>query len=183
MAEIKHLKAKDPNALLKNFHRWESIYFDVCEHIIDEVYQRYFGPSDPRISKIKRRHETYGELEPRFIWRLLSQCALREKSKFVDLGCGMGTAALFVSLASGGRVYGVEIRSDLKQHLNLVKEEFETRCRMWGLKCGQIEFEIGDFQKSQKALLEIKEADMILASNLLFEAVSGCFLDVLVSIT
>ena len=47
-------------------------------------------------------------------------------------------------------------------------EQFKMRCKMWGVRHGEIELEEGDMLKSPRVDALVKEADVVLVNNKVF---------------
>ncbi|KAJ7796959.1 histone methylation protein DOT1-domain-containing protein, partial [Mycena olivaceomarginata] len=159
------------NLLMQTVNSWRypRVPKAVLFHIIDECYQRCIGPSIPAL-KFEQGNQVYGELTPSILFDIFETTRLSQKNLFLDLGCGAGTALIQASLQTGCRSYGIEIRevaTEIGKHL---VREFLARCKMWGVSAGNVELETGDMLRSSRLLHLIREADVLLLNNRVFDA-------------
>ena len=142
----------------------------VVERIIDETYQRAVGPHVHRLTRYEAfSSEVYGELMPTFVSDIIRATGLREDMLFLDLGAGVGNVVLQVALETGCRAYGIEIMPEPAAIGRGQLEQFRMRCRMWGVRMGEVELEQGDMLKSEKVDKLVKEADVVLVNNKVFQ--------------
>ncbi|TBU25685.1 S-adenosyl-L-methionine-dependent methyltransferase [Dichomitus squalens] len=162
---------------------WQRIPTNVVHRIADETYQRAVGP---HIDVLKRYEafssEVYGELMPTFVSDVIRATGLHGGSLFLDMGSGVGNVVMQASLETGCRSYGIEIMPGPAQIARSQLEQFKTRCRMWGVRMGEVELEEGDMLKSAKVDELVKSADVVLVNNKVFleplnEALRQKFLD------
>jgi H3 lysine-79-specific histone-lysine N-methyltransferase len=138
--------------------------------IIEETYQRTVGPNIMMLKDYKSfTSEVYGELMPAFISDIIKETGLNEKSLFLDLGSGVGNVVLQASLQTGCRSFGVE--KNPKPALLATKqlEQLKLRCRMWGVAMGEVELAEADMTKCSRMDELMKEADVVLVNNFVFE--------------
>ncbi|RPD59337.1 DOT1-domain-containing protein [Lentinus tigrinus ALCF2SS1-7] len=162
---------------------WKCMPADVVQRLVEEVYQRAVGPN---IDMLKRYEafssEVYGELMPMFVSDIFRATGLSESSLFLDLGSGVGNVVLQATLETGCRSFGIEVMPGPAEIARSQLEQFRTRCRMWGVRMGEVELEEGDMLKSAKVDQLVKEADVVLVNNKVFleplnEALRQKFLD------
>ncbi|KAG6831644.1 hypothetical protein H0H92_008721 [Tricholoma furcatifolium] len=173
------------NALMKTVEHWTEtgIPKQVLMTIIEENYQRSVGPYVQTLKAYEAFSSTvYGELMPSLAYELIKITKLDENSLFMDLGSGVGNVCVQASLQSGCRSYGIEIQTAPAKIAREMKEHMETRCRMWGIRLGEIELEEGDMLKSARVDELIPKADVVLVDNKVFsqslnEALRPKFLD------
>ena len=148
---------------------WKCMPNDVVQRLVEEAYQRAVGPN---IDMLKRYEafssEVYGELMPTFVSDIFRATGLSESSLFLDLGSGVGNVVLQASLETGCRSFGIEIMPGPAEIARSQLEQFRTRCRMWGVRMGNVELEEGDMLKSAKVDQLVKEADVVLVNNKVF---------------
>ncbi|KAI9068146.1 DOT1-domain-containing protein [Trametes sanguinea] len=172
-----------PNQLSAAVKSWTRMPSPVVQRIIDETYQRAVGPHVHRLTRYEAfSSEVYGELMPTFVTDIIKATGLREGMLFVDLGAGVGNVVLQAALETGCRAYGIEIMPEPAKIGRSQLEQFRTRCRMWGVRMGEVELEQGDMLKSEKVDKLVKEADVVLVNNKVFleplnEALRQKFLD------
>ncbi|KAL0578516.1 hypothetical protein V5O48_003459 [Marasmius crinis-equi] len=165
--------AEPPRNCLKSYvESWteKGLPQKVLMRIIEENYQRCVGPNVQSL----RRYEAftsavYGELTPSLVHEIVTVTKLNENSLFLDLGSGVGNVVVQASLQTGCRSYGIELMPSPARVAREMVEQFRIRCRMWGVRCGEIEVEEGDMLKSRKVDELIKEADVVLVDNKVFE--------------
>ena len=149
---------------------WKCMPNDVVQRLVEEAYQRAVGPN---IDMLKRYEafssEVYGELMPTFVSDIFRATGLSESSLFLDLGSGVGNVVLQASLETGCRSFGIEIMPGPAEIARSQLEQFRTRCRMWGVRMGDVELEEGDMLRSAKVDQLVKEADVVLVNNKVFE--------------
>lgn len=56
------------------------------------------------------------------VCRLIKLVPMDTRTSFVDLGCGVGRAALLVNVLTGARVFGVDVQSKLVERAKLVAQ-------------------------------------------------------------
>lgn len=138
--------------------------------IVEENYQRCVGPHVPKLNRYQAFSSTvYGELMPTFTHKLVQQTRLKPNSLFLDLGSGVGNIVVQATLQSGCRSYGIEVMNEPASIANTLKEQYEIRCRMWGIEMGEVELEKGSMLTSPKVDELLKDADVVLVDNKVFE--------------
>ncbi|ESK95490.1 histone-lysine n-methyltransferase [Moniliophthora roreri MCA 2997] len=180
----------DPtNALMANLQslvlRQPRIPEKLLMRVIEENYQRSVGPHVAKLRSYEAFSSTvYGELMPSLVSSILStHCpSLGPDSLFLDLGSGVGNICVQASLQTGCKSYGIEILPNPSNVGKEMVEAWKTRCQFWGLSCGEIELEEGDFLKSAKVDELMGKADIVLVDNKVFdeslnEALRPKFLD------
>ncbi|KAI0668731.1 S-adenosyl-L-methionine-dependent methyltransferase [Trametes maxima] len=172
-----------PNALRAAVQPWTHLDSDVVQRVIEETYQRAVGPHVHRLTRYAPfSSAVYGELLPPFASDIFRQTGLREGMLFIDLGAGVGNVVLQAALETGCRAYGIELAPDPACIGRSQLEQFQIRCRMWGVRPGEVELEEGDMLLSAKVDKLVKEADVVLVNNKVFdhklnEALRQKFLD------
>ncbi|KAI0641200.1 S-adenosyl-L-methionine-dependent methyltransferase [Trametes meyenii] len=172
-----------PNALHAAVKPWTHLDPDVVQRIIEETYQRAVGPHVHRLTRYAPfSSAVYGELLPPFASDIFRQTGLREGMLFIDLGAGVGNVVLQAALETGCRAYGIELAPDPACIGRSQLEQFQMRCKMWGVRPGEVELEEGDMLLSAKVDKLVKEADVVLVNNKVFdhklnEALRQKFLD------
>ncbi|KZT08928.1 DOT1-domain-containing protein [Laetiporus sulphureus 93-53] len=172
-----------PNCFPDVVKSWTNIPKEVVTRIVDETYQRAVGP---HVAELKRYEafssEVYGELMPALVSQIINETGLGPDSLFVDLGSGVGNVVLQASLQTGCKSFGIEIMPTPAKIARSQLEQIRIRCRMWGVKMGEVELEEGDMLTSRKVDELVPQADVVLVNNKVFleplnEALRPKFLD------
>ncbi|KZT24688.1 DOT1-domain-containing protein [Neolentinus lepideus HHB14362 ss-1] len=161
-----------PNPLKEVVKTWtpDGLPKKVMTRIIDECYQRCVGPHVQSLRQYTAfTSEVYGELMPSLVSEIVLATGLKPDSLFMDLGSGVGSIAMQASLQSGCKSYGIELMPQPARIAREQLEQFKIRCRMWGVSAGEVELEEGDMLKSQRVDELLKEADVVLVNNKVFE--------------
>ena len=142
----------------------------VLMRIIEENYQRSVGPNVPMLKRYEAFSSTvYGELMPSLAYEMIQITKLNENSLFLDLGSGVGNVVVQASLQTGCRSYGIELLPAPAKVAKQMVEHLQMRCRMWGVRCGNVELEEGDMLQSRRVDELIAQADVVLVDNKVFE--------------
>ena len=138
--------------------------------IIEENYQRCVGPNVQSLRQYEAfTSAVYGELTPSLVHEIVNITKLNENSLFLDLGSGVANVVVQASLQTGCRSYGIELMAAPAKVAEEMVEQFQLRCRMWGVRCGDMEVEKGSMLKSDRVDELIKKADVVLVDNKVFE--------------
>lgn len=162
------------NPLMTTAESWsnteEGLPFKVLMRIIEENYQRTVGPNVPKLKKYEAFSSTvYGELMPSLVYEIINLTELKEDSLFLDLGSGVGNVVVQASLQTGCRSYGIELMPIPARVAEDTSTQMRIRCRMWGVRIGEMELEKGDMLKSKRVDQLIAQADVVLVDNKVFE--------------
>ncbi|KAJ7585790.1 S-adenosyl-L-methionine-dependent methyltransferase [Mycena floridula] len=155
----------------------------VLMRILEENYQRCVGPNVPSLKQYEAFTSTvYGELMPSLVYEIIKTTGVNENMLLLDLGSGVGNILVQASLQTGCRSYGIELMPAPAKIAREMVEQFRMRCRMWGLRMGQVDLEEGDMLESADLDRLIPQADVILVDNKVFkeslnEALRPKFLD------
>lgn len=142
----------------------------VLMRIIEENYQRSVGPHVQSLKQYEAFTSTvYGELMPSLVYEMLQITKLNENSLFLDLGSGVGNVVAQASVQTGCRSYGIEILPAPARVAREMKKNLEVRCRMWGVRIGEIELEEGNMLDSPRVNELMSQADVVLVDNKVFE--------------
>jgi len=145
--------------------------------IIEENYQRSVGPHVHSLKQYEAFTSTvYGELMPSLVYEMIQITQLNENSLFLDLGSGVGNVVVQASLQTGCRSYGIEILPTPAKVAREMKKNLEVRCRMWGVRIGEIELEEGNMLESPRVNELMSQADVVLVDNKVFEQSCASFL-------
>ncbi|KAN0101057.1 S-adenosyl-L-methionine-dependent methyltransferase [Tylopilus felleus] len=175
-----------PNELMSALHSWthsRGIPDKVVLRIVDETYQRCVGPNVKNLRRYEAfSSEVYGELMPSFTSDIIAATGLNSSSLLMDLGSGVGNVLLQASLQTGCRSYGIELLEGPASVARQQWKQFQKRCRMWGVRTGEVELEQGDMLKSKRVTELMGAADVVLVNNKVFqqslnEALRAKFLD------
>ena len=156
----------------------------LVERILNQTYSRIVSPRVKSLRDYENGTDNvYGELLPKFISIILKKdTCITSEQVFVDLGSGVGNVVLQAALEVGCESWGCEMMPNACELAELQQEEFEARCRMWGLAVGRICLERGDFLINGAISKIIQRADVILVNNQAFtpelnEGLTSLFLD------
>lgn len=142
----------------------------VLMRIIEENYQRTVGPNVPKLKQYEAFSSTvYGELMPNLSSEMIEITQLKEDSLFLDLGSGVGNVVVQASLQTGCTSYGIELMPAPARVAEDMVEQIKVRCRMWGVKVGEMELEKGNMLTSKRVDELIAKADVVLVDNKVFE--------------
>ncbi|KAF8060921.1 histone-lysine N-methyltransferase [Lyophyllum atratum] len=169
----KDLFSRAPNNSLKqSVASWRDTGMPkkVLMRIIEENYQRSVGPHVQSLKQYEAFSSTvYGELMPSLAHEMIELTKLSQDSLFLDLGSGVGNVCVQASLQTGCRSYGIELMPGPAKIAREMKEHLKVRCRMWGVRLGEIELEEGDMLESPRVNELIPQADVVLVDNKVFE--------------
>ncbi|KAL4069240.1 histone methylation protein DOT1-domain-containing protein [Scleroderma citrinum] len=165
-----------PNQLMTNMREdWaqsspRGIPRRVLLRVVEETYQRTVGPNVGQLSRYSAfSSEVYGELMPSFITNVIAQTGLRTGSLLVDLGSGVGNVLVQASLSTGCSAFGVEVMAGPAALAESQLQQIRTRCRMWGLRIGDIELVEGDMLSNSRVDELLPKADVVLVNNKVFQ--------------
>jgi H3 lysine-79-specific histone-lysine N-methyltransferase len=164
-------KRKD-GTIAKRLDEMTRVDLRLVEHIIkNQVYARTVSPQ----VNLVRHYESfsdnvYGELLPKFLSRIFKETRLRSDQVFIDLGSGVGNCVLQAALETGCESWGCEMMDNPNALAQLQAQEFPARCRLWGIKPGDVHLIHSDFLKDEQVRQVLKRADVILVNNQAFTA-------------
>lgn len=157
------------NKILGMVRTWPRIPSPVVQRIVEEAYQRAVGPNVDMLRRYEAfSSEVYGELMPTFVTDVFRATGLTENSLFLDLGSGVGNVVLQASLETGCRSYGIELMPGPAELAKSQLEQFKMRCKMWGVRMGDVELEKGNMLESRRVDQLVREADVVLVNNKVF---------------
>ena len=170
----------------KNLDSMHHLPFDTVHLILRQIYDRAVSPNVDILKQTKNKENkdnTYGELLSNFTNMIIEQTHLKSDQVFVDLGSGVGNVVLQMALQVGCESWGCEMMPNPCDLADTAKKEFTARCRLWGIKPGEVRLERDDFTRNAAIHEAIKRADVILVNNEVFsESLNGTlvqlFLDV-----
>lgn len=172
------------NTLSKVMDAWTTVDLALLERILTQTYARTVSP---RVHELRHYQNgtdnVYGELLPRFISTILKKDTnMKSDQIFVDLGSGVGNCVLQAALEVGCESWGCEMMENACALAELQAKEFAARCRLWGMSCGSIYLERGDFLKNEAIRKILPKADVVLVNNQAFtptlnEDLTNLFLD------
>ena len=149
----------------------------VLLRIVEETYQRTVGPNIAQLSRYSAfSSEVYGELMPSFTTNVVAQTGLRTGSLLVDLGSGVGNVLVQASLATGCSAFGVEIMAGPAALARSQLQQIRTRCRMWGVRIGDVELAEADMLSNSRVDELLSKADVVLVNNKVFQESRACSL-------
>ena len=172
------------NTLSKVIDAWTTVDLALLERILTQTYARTVSP---RVHELRHYQNgtdnVYGELLPRFISTILKKDTnMKSDQIFIDLGSGVGNCVLQAALEVGCESWGCEMMEKACVLADLQAKEFAARCRLWGMSCGSIHLERGDFLKNEAIRKILPKADVVLVNNQAFtptlnEDLTNLFLD------
>lgn len=143
---------------------------DLVEFILTQVYDRTVSPDVEKLRQYTNGTDNvYGELNYVFISKILQEkTRMTSKQCFVDLGSGVGNVVFQAALEVGCESWGCEMMDNPCDFAEAQQAEFDKRCRLWGIKPGDVHLVRGDFL-TQTAIHDVlKRADVILVNNQAF---------------
>lgn len=165
-----------PNGLISTAKSKGSVPHDVLMRIVDETYQRAVGPEVDSLKNYQAfSAETYGELMPKFVSRIIRETKLNADSLFIDLGSGVGNTVCQVTLETGCKSFGVELLNTPACVAQTQLQQLKIRCKMWGISLGDVELEHNDMLKSKRVDELLSKADVVLVNNKVFDEACASF--------
>lgn len=166
-AEMKMLY--ESGAIKLNLKKKHQLPYPVVHKILRQVYNRVGAPQIGMVKKYENGTDfVYGELLSELVYDILVETGMTSKQVFVDLGSGIGNVVLQAALQIGCESWGGEIMSNACTIADEQKQEFEARCRLWGLAPGAVHLERGDFMANDNIREALKRADVVLVNNEVF---------------
>lgn len=143
----------------------------LINEILNECYSRRVLPESRKLRHYKAfSNEVYGELMPNFLHQVYKDCNLNHKSTFIDLGSGVGNCVIQAALEFGSKSYGVEIVENASRLADLQLDEFNSRCKIFGLNPGLVKlFGNQSFANNPPVKEVVDQCDVILVNNYLFD--------------
>ncbi|KZV61197.1 S-adenosyl-L-methionine-dependent methyltransferase, partial [Peniophora sp. CONT] len=110
-AELDSYADGPENGMLDRVKEWTDVPNKVAERIFEETYQRVVPPHYARLREYASfSSETYGEMLPPFVNRIIKETNLGPNDMLVDLGAGVGNVLIQAALQTGCDTCGVEIQ-------------------------------------------------------------------------
>ncbi|KAI0462672.1 hypothetical protein LJB42_004168 [Komagataella kurtzmanii] len=140
--------------------------------ILNQVYARTVSPNSKKLRQYKAfSNYVYGELLPNFLTQAFNEVKLDSSSKFIDLGSGVGNCVFQAALEYGCESFGCEIMEHASFLSELQLIEFKTRCDIFGIKPGKVEFFLRQtFEDNLQVSEVVSKCEVILVNNYLFDA-------------
>lgn len=170
--------------LAKNLDNKHHLPLNMVHIILRQVYDRAVSPEVDLLKAYENGTDNvYGELLDSFVSKILGETKLKSDQVFVDLGSGVGNVVLQAALEIGCESWGCEMMKNAYTLADRQKDEFQARCRLWGVKPGRVRLERDDFLENNPIKDAIRRADVILVNNQAFttelnEKLKLLFLDV-----
>ena len=170
--------------LAKNLDNKHHLPLNMVHIILRQVYDRAVSPEVDLLKAYENGTDNvYGELLDSFVSKILGETKLKSDQVFVDLGSGVGNVVLQAALEIGCESWGCEMMKNAYTLADRQKDEFQARCRLWGVKPGRVRLEKDDFLENNPIKDAIRRADVILVNNQAFttelnEKLKLLFLDV-----
>lgn len=178
------VELKRNGSIAKVIDQWKHVDLKLLERILTQTYSRTVSPRVHMLRQYENGTDNvYGELLPKFLSVILKKdVELKSNQVFVDLGSGVGNCVLQAALEVGCESWGCEMMENACDLAELQEQEFNARCRLWGLSVGQIRLERGNFLENENILKMLPKADVILVNNQAFtprlnENLTNLFLD------
>lgn len=178
------VELRQDGTISKVINEWKGIDLKLLERILTQTYSRTVSPRVHMLRHYQNGTDNvYGELLPKFISLILKKdTKMKSNQIFVDLGSGVGNCVLQAALEVGCESWGCEMMENACELAELQEQEFNARCRLWGLSVGGIHLERGDFLKNPAILKVLQNADVVLVNNQAFtpklnEDLTNLFLD------
>ena len=151
---------------------WKYVDLKLCEFILTQTYARTVSLDVNGLKRYRNGEDNvYGELLPAFVSEILiNDTGIKADQVFVDLGSGVGNVVLQAALQIGCESWGCEFMPNACKLADLQKDEFEARCRLWGLAKGDIHLEKGNFLENEAIRGALQKADVVLVNNQAFTA-------------
>ncbi|KAF8849867.1 DOT1-domain-containing protein [Acephala macrosclerotiorum] len=156
-------------AITNNLGARHDLPLHMVLRILQQVYDRAVSPKVDTLKQYENGTDNvYGELLGKFISEALINTGLKSDQVFVDLGSGVGNVVLQAALEFGCESWGCEMMDNACDLAEAQEKEFNARCRLWGIKPGDVHLERGDFLENQAIQKAMKRADVILVNNQAF---------------
>ncbi|VDC01802.1 unnamed protein product [Peniophora sp. CBMAI 1063] len=171
------------NKMMDRVKEWTDMPEKVAERIFEETYQCVVPPHYKRLQEYASfSSETYGEMLPPFVHRIIKENKLGPNDVLVDLGAGVGNVLIQASLATGCETYGVEIQKGAAEVGLEQLAQARARAAAWGVKLGPMTFEEGDMLTSPGVDEALRRASVVVCNNKMFSeslntALKSKFLD------
>lgn len=141
--------------------------------LLHTVYTRSIHPQANKLKQYEAfSNYVYGELLPRFLSKVYSQCQLGPNHIFMDLGSGVGNCVVQAALEYQCKLsFGCEIMPNASDLTEAQYLELQQRCKLFGLKLKPIEFSLRkSFIDNERVDELIPQCDVILINNFIFNA-------------
>jgi H3 lysine-79-specific histone-lysine N-methyltransferase len=133
----------------------------------ETVYGNLVSPHRMTLKRSPGKDETYGEVLPSLVAKLVDKISIRSHHTFLDLGCGFGNVAMQFAAQVGCAAYGIENVSARLQIGLQVLEELRSVLSEAGVTIGDVSLELGDLMALSKRHLDLMEkADVFFFNNL-----------------
>lgn len=170
--------------LAKNLDNKHHLPLEMVHIILRQIYDRAVSPEVDLLKAYENGTDNvYGELLDTFVSKILRETKIKSDQVFVDLGSGVGNVVLQAALEIGCESWGCEMMKNAYTLADRQNQEFQARCRLWGVQPGLVRLEKDDFLENNPIKEAIKRADVILVNNQAFttdlnEKLKLLFLDV-----
>lgn len=138
--------------------------------LLCQIYARTVSPLSRKLRKYKAfSNNVYGEILPNFFSEMMNKVGATHKHTFLDLGSGVGNCTIQAALEFGCKSYGAEIMEDASTACELQENEFNERCKFYGLLHGDVKFFLREsFIGHEGVLKVIPDIDVVLVNNYVF---------------
>lgn len=138
----------------------------LCQHYLEHVYQRIQAENtDPNTATIHSITETYGEIFPSSVNKIIAHTSWRDDDVFYDLGSGIGkVAAQFFLLTTIKQIYGIEIRPELHHQASQANQIMQQELPEFYAGQRQLAFILGSFLE-----IPLKNATILFISATCFD--------------
>ncbi|KAJ3072569.1 Nucleosomal histone H3-Lys79 methylase, partial [Rhizoclosmatium hyalinum] len=135
---------------------------ELAEHIVSQTYIRTVLNCHRSLTSTGftqyRRDLGYGEITSKGVTEMVKKFGLSKVCNVVDVGSGMGSVVCDFALQTGADAYGIELLEDRHMLALCFKAELRSAVLKYGVRCGNVEFECGDFTKSESFLEKLSKA-------------------------
>lgn len=145
---------------------------DIQDIILLQAYSRAVVPQVKKLNMASKPFsaEVYGEMSTELIDTILQDCNINSQSVVVDLGSGVGNVVTQSRIRTACTVFGIEQRELAAHTARCLLMEVNARSQMWGSTIANgMEVEQGDIRKSEQLRRWLREADLVICNNLMFD--------------
>ncbi|XBW35344.1 hypothetical protein QEN19_000910 [Hanseniaspora menglaensis] len=155
------------------------------KYISNYTYGRTILPNAKKLTKYKGfSDKTYGELMSDFLILAFDKCGMNSKTKYVDLGSGIGNTNFFASLAYNVESsFGCEIMQNPSELCVLYQNYFVKMLEVFGINNHtSLSFDLEkSFMDNDIVKEKLKSCDILLLNNFIFSPVINIEVTKLVS--
>eukprot|EP00835_Amoeboradix_gromovi_P000591 NODE_21_length_38511_cov_0.503306.p9 type:complete len:394 gc:universal NODE_21_length_38511_cov_0.503306:32680-31499(-) len=144
---------------------------EMIEHIYEQSYNRIIEPRLNELNKYQAFSDNvYGEINLRFVERIIEICKMDERSVFVDLGSGIGNVVCQMAGLVRCDSYGIEVMQNTADLSFQLRKEFNTRMFYYNQPVGNIGLYKGDIMNHPQVHTLLKMATVVFVNNYVFNS-------------